>query len=224
MRQTHIAVWLNTRHSALAPHSPGHGSLHFWLMQARWFSHCEFERHSGLQSGGCPIKVGRQEHDGESPIGRQAEFGPQGEGWHGFTDWLGSGSRTTCFTILRYWRYIKWLDLSVLGLHRYCITNRSTSCKRIALESDRTTTNGIVIYDRAFGVYATSSATRITAFLVGTRLTRRTFKVLSAFRSTGRRTTDVACNTRAHCLSIVFTTLTIGTTWRRMAWVLWNVN
>lgn len=34
-RHTHIGVWLTTLHSAFAPQLPGHGSRHFWFMQAR---------------------------------------------------------------------------------------------------------------------------------------------------------------------------------------------
>lgn len=36
--------------------------------------------HSGLQLGGEPINVGKQEHDGEVPITLHWELGPQGDG------------------------------------------------------------------------------------------------------------------------------------------------
>lgn len=93
MEQTHIAVWLTTRHSAFAPQTPGHGSRHFWLRQANAFEHSPFDTHSGRQFGGDPMKVLRQEHDGESPITRHSELGPQGDGTHGFvTGRVGSSS------------------------------------------------------------------------------------------------------------------------------------
>lgn len=36
------------------------------------------------------MKSGKQEHDGESFIPRHTEFGPQGDGWHGFIGLSGS--------------------------------------------------------------------------------------------------------------------------------------
>lgn len=56
-----------TRHSAFRPHVPGHGSLHFRLMQAKWLAHSLLLIHSGRQFGGEPIKSGKQEQEGESP-------------------------------------------------------------------------------------------------------------------------------------------------------------
>lgn len=94
IEHTHIGVWLITRHSAFDPHNPGHGSLHFWLMQARLLGHSVFEMHSGLQFGGDPINSFRHEQDGESPIGRHSELGPQGEGSHGFKGSLGGSAST----------------------------------------------------------------------------------------------------------------------------------
>lgn len=91
---THIGVWLITRHSAFDPHNPGHGSLHFWFMHARLLGHSVLETHSGLQFGGDPINSLRHEHDGESPIARHSEFGPQGDGWHGVIGSLAGRSST----------------------------------------------------------------------------------------------------------------------------------
>lgn len=77
---TQLGVWLTTRHSALDPQVPGQGSLHFWLMQAKWLAHSVLLTHSGLQFGGEPTKPWRQEHDGESPVTRHSAFGPHGDG------------------------------------------------------------------------------------------------------------------------------------------------
>lgn len=50
-----IGIWLTTLQLALAPHDPGQGSRHFWLIQAIWLGHSELRTHSGLQVGGDPI-------------------------------------------------------------------------------------------------------------------------------------------------------------------------
>lgn len=86
-----IGIWLRTLHTADTPHEPGHGSKHFELMHARslWQSACIV--HSGRQLGGLPINEGKHEQDGEFPISRHSEFGPQGDGTHGFLT-SGTGS------------------------------------------------------------------------------------------------------------------------------------
>lgn len=71
-------------HLAPIPHEPGHGSLHFWLMQAILLEQSEFITHSGLQFGGFPIKVGKQAQDGLPPISLHSELGPHGVGTQGF--------------------------------------------------------------------------------------------------------------------------------------------
>jgi len=78
-----MGVWLTTLHSALSPQAFGQGSLHFWLIQAKWLEHSELLMHSGLQYGGLPIISGKHEHDASSPIARHCAFDPQGEGWQG---------------------------------------------------------------------------------------------------------------------------------------------
>lgn len=65
--QIQFGVWLTTLHSAKEPQTPGQGSLHFWLMQAKWLEHSVLLTHSGRQFGGEPINSGRHEQDGESP-------------------------------------------------------------------------------------------------------------------------------------------------------------
>lgn len=67
------------------PQDPGHGSLHFSLMQARLLGHSGLMVHSGLQLGGEPVYSGRHEHDGVPPLSLHCEYGPQGEGTQGFT-------------------------------------------------------------------------------------------------------------------------------------------
>lgn len=53
--QEHRGLWLRTRHSALVPHVPGHGSTHFWFEQALSRLHSELMVHSGRQPGGVPM-------------------------------------------------------------------------------------------------------------------------------------------------------------------------
>lgn len=65
-KQTHIGVWLTTRHSVFDPQAPGHGSRHFCFMQARWEAHSLLLTHSGLQFGGDPINSGKHVQEGES--------------------------------------------------------------------------------------------------------------------------------------------------------------
>ena len=86
-------MWLTTRHSALWPHVPGHGSLHFWLMHASWGAHSEFDTHSGRQFGGAPVKPAMQEHEGWSPATLHSALGPQGDGRQG-SEGVGSASKT----------------------------------------------------------------------------------------------------------------------------------
>lgn len=50
----------------------------------------ELTTHSGLQLGGLPIKLSMQAHDGSLFIAWHTEFGPHGDGTHGFK--LGVGS------------------------------------------------------------------------------------------------------------------------------------
>lgn len=66
------------------PHEPGHGSLHFWFMQARLLEHSALIVHSGRQFGGTPIKLLRHEHEGDPLISLHWLLGPQGDGSHGF--------------------------------------------------------------------------------------------------------------------------------------------
>lgn len=85
-------MWLITLHCALIPQEPGQGSEHLLRIQAKLLEHSELIVHSGLQFGGLPIKVSKQEQDGKSPILRHCEFGPQGDGTHGLDGGKGCGS------------------------------------------------------------------------------------------------------------------------------------
>jgi len=90
----HIGEWLTTWHSAFGAHEPGHGSLHFILEQAKLYEHSLLVIHSGLQFGGDPIKLGRHEHDGDSPWTLHWELGPQGDGMQGLPTYCGKSAAT----------------------------------------------------------------------------------------------------------------------------------
>lgn len=92
--QLQIGLWLTTRHSALKPQVPAHGSIHFWLTHDLSRAQSEEATHSGRQYGGCPIESGRHVHTGRSLRTRQLLYWPQGEGWQGFDGrcTLGGGS------------------------------------------------------------------------------------------------------------------------------------
>lgn len=57
----HIGLWLTTSHLALYPQLPLQGFIHFWLLHAWSNGHSALILHSGLQDGGDPINVGKQE-------------------------------------------------------------------------------------------------------------------------------------------------------------------
>lgn len=82
--QEQIGEWLMTWHSAFNPQFDSHGFIHFWFKHALSCGHSELATHSGLQFGGEPMKVCRQEQTAWSLISLHWLFGPQGEGWHGF--------------------------------------------------------------------------------------------------------------------------------------------
>jgi len=90
----HIGEWLTTWHSAFGAHEPGQGSLHFILAQAKLYEHSLLVIHSGLQFGGDPMKLGRHEHDGDSPWTLHCEFGPQGDGMQGLPTYCGKSAAT----------------------------------------------------------------------------------------------------------------------------------
>ena len=83
--QAQIGLWLITLHIVPAPHGLGQGSTHFWFSQAKLDGHSLLKIHSGLQFGGFPIWLGRQEHTACLFIWRHWLFGPQGDGEHTFS-------------------------------------------------------------------------------------------------------------------------------------------
>lgn len=68
---------------ALIPQEPGQGSRHFCFIQAKLLEQSSLIVHSGLQFGGLPSKLGKQEHDGIPRRFLHCEFGPHGDGTHG---------------------------------------------------------------------------------------------------------------------------------------------
>lgn len=81
--QEQIGLWLTTVHCALIPQVPGHGSIHFWLLQAMFAWQSELIIHSARQLGGVSKYPGIHEQTACSFIFRHWLFGPHGVGLHG---------------------------------------------------------------------------------------------------------------------------------------------
>lgn len=87
--QVQIGLWFTVVHRAADPHVWVHGSPHLLLRHAWFDEHSELTIHSGLQLGGESTKPGWQEHTGLLLISLHMLLGPQGEGVHGSTDFVG---------------------------------------------------------------------------------------------------------------------------------------
>lgn len=85
-----IGLWFMTWQRALIPHVPGHGSLHFWCIQAWCWGQSVLTTHSGLHVGGVPTNPSWQEHTPWPSTSLQLLYGPQGEGTHGFVSSIGA--------------------------------------------------------------------------------------------------------------------------------------
>lgn len=79
-----------TEHLVFGPQAPGHGFLHWFLKHANVLVHSSLIVHSGLQFGGFPTIFSEHVQAGDSPTTLHCEFGPQGDGTHGFK--FGNGS------------------------------------------------------------------------------------------------------------------------------------
>lgn len=75
------------------PQLPGHGSTHFWLIQALSLEHSALVTHSGLQLGGLPKYDGRQEQTACPFSSLHWLLGPHGEGWHGCIGVTGNSAK-----------------------------------------------------------------------------------------------------------------------------------
>lgn len=82
--QLHTGLWFTTAHCAPIPHAPRHGSMHFWLLQARLRAQSALMRHSGLQDGGAPLNPAMHAQTAWPFDSRQWLLGPQGDGMHGW--------------------------------------------------------------------------------------------------------------------------------------------
>lgn len=91
--QAQIGLWLLTTQVANVPQELGHGSMHFWLTQARSWGHSEFRTHSGRHIGGVPVYSGRQEQTAWPFTTRHWLLGPQDEGLHGSLYFVSSSTR-----------------------------------------------------------------------------------------------------------------------------------
>lgn len=101
------------------------------------------------------------------------------------------------------------------------LTDRMTMNKRIASIPRLASAHWIMIENTTIGIYAACAQTRIETTLVGTSSIQHTIRANNTFWVTGRRTANVAGNTRTNCLTIDFTTLAVRATRRRVTGVLW---
>ena len=78
--------WFITKHDAWSPQTPGQGSLHLFLTQAKWFAHSWLMEHSGLHSiYGSPSRPGIHVHAAALLLSLQTALIPQGLGLQGST-------------------------------------------------------------------------------------------------------------------------------------------
>ena len=106
--QVHTGTWFTTWHTAPVPQEPGHESRHFCLMHAWLLGHSELITHWGLQLGGIPMNVGRQEHAGDPALFWHWELEPHGDGTQGSMGIcsIGVGGGTVKIYLLWSARYI----------------------------------------------------------------------------------------------------------------------
>ncbi len=93
----HTGLWFETVQKAFWPQTPGQGSTHFWLTQARVGEHSWFIVHSGLHSMyGFPNRPGRQVQAAALLRSLHWAFKPQGDGLQGsITSGLGVVAKQT---------------------------------------------------------------------------------------------------------------------------------
>uniref|UniRef100_A0A1A9ZCR4 Uncharacterized protein n=1 Tax=Glossina pallidipes TaxID=7398 RepID=A0A1A9ZCR4_GLOPL len=85
----HGSLFLAGVWGPLKPQEPGHGSLHCSFIHAVLLGHSALMVHSGRQFGGIPTYCNKQLQEASSFTILHCEYGPHGEGMHGF---LGLGS------------------------------------------------------------------------------------------------------------------------------------
>lgn len=103
--QLQMGLWFTTWQRALRPQVPGHGSWHFWLIQARFKVQSELTTHSGLHVGGEPTQPGWHEHTAWLFIIRHTLLGPHGLGKQGFA---GQAGATAAFHKWKEKNFVMW--------------------------------------------------------------------------------------------------------------------
>ena len=213
---------------------PGQGSLHFWLMHAKWLEHSLLLIHSGLQFGGEPRKSGKQEHDGLSPDTLHWALGPQGDGIQGLVGgaWGSSanGKKSNNFGYsLKMEIVTRKFIIQIFQDRRQkeILTLDIASYKWVASVSRWAFAQWIMVYDITNGSNATWPRARIPAFLIATSFISITIRVHCTLRTTGWWRTSVSSQTWTDRLPIDCSALTVRTTWRRLTrccnnWGSWN--
>lgn len=138
------------------------------------------------------------------------EFGPQGEGIHGFsvgTSWGGA--------ILK-----NLLSYYIPGMVRSKREDELTwdfwaNCKRVTGISWQTSTKRTVIVDPTNSICTASPRTWINTFLIDTRLVEATLSACNALRAASWWRAKIRWKTRTYGLSINISTLAVWSTRRR---------
>lgn len=188
--QVHIGLCLITTHLASTPHEPLQGSIHFWLLQALFKEQSELTKHSGLQSGGLPIKSGIHVHTAWPLTSLHWLFCPHGDGIQGL---LISGPKNNKFhlsvtkKILKLFSYFKFFNMLKKQVRQNgseLTSNRFTCIEGISTHSLWTCAHRNVIYYFTNSCWRTCSRTRINTFISYTCFVFCTISTEYTFRST----------------------------------------
>lgn len=126
-------------------------------MHAKSLGHSLLLMHSGLHAGGLPTNSGKQVQTGAPLASLQSAFGPQGDGWQGFT---GGGGGNGSFSREQIsFRKNQSITLS-------CNTYRETSSEWVACVLFGATAYWVMIDDFTSGSDSTSTNAGIYTFLV----------------------------------------------------------
>lgn len=146
------------------------------------------------------MNSGKQEHEGDSPDTLHCEFGPQGDGSHGF---VGTTTAVSSKNIILF-------SVCVFTVLVLKLTNYLASSKRIPSISRWTATNRVMVYNLAYCINTASSWARVYAFLIYTRLIQRTFGTYYTFWSAIWRSTYKTRHARTYGLLIYFSALAVS--------------
>lgn len=131
-RQLQMGLWFTTWHWVLKPQVPIQGSIHFWLLQARFRGQSELTTHSGLQDGGAPRYPWTQEQTACWFTIRHWLLGPQGDGLQRSTAPSGSKKKHRIIQIEKRIK-MKLIKIELLGYAPFETIHRTKAFPDIPL-------------------------------------------------------------------------------------------